>query len=216
MTTAAQARSTGPGRPLLVEPLTERRSSAGSMGNGPWSSTGGSFATTCSAAWPGRAELLTPIRSTNGCAPKAPGPDPAWYYVSTSYPVCKEVLRSRSFGVVPVDGSEDLVHQEGLDLSLLVLNPPDHTRIRRLAAPALTPPTDGGLRRNRRPGDHRTAGPGRAPTGIRPDGRVRRTIADRGDDPGWGCRTTRRGSADWGRPSARLWTGSGRSARPGP
>ena len=60
-------------------------------------------------------------------------------YVSTSYPVCKEALRSRNFGVVPADDSEDLVHQEGLDLSLLVLNPPDHTRIRRLAAPAFTP-----------------------------------------------------------------------------
>ena len=75
----------------------------------------------------------------------AAGPRARWcppgsaIYVSTSYPVCKEVLRSRSFGAVPADGSDDLVHQEGLDLSLLVLNPPDHTRIRRLAAPAFTP-----------------------------------------------------------------------------
>jgi cytochrome P450 len=60
-------------------------------------------------------------------------------YVTTSHPLCKDVLRSRNFGVVPADGTQDLVHDEALDLSLLILNPPDHTRIRRLAAPAFTP-----------------------------------------------------------------------------
>jgi cytochrome P450 len=60
-------------------------------------------------------------------------------YTTTSYPVCHEVLRSRHFGVTPNDGSEDIVHNEAMDLSLLQLNPPDHTRIRRLAAPAFTP-----------------------------------------------------------------------------
>ncbi len=59
-------------------------------------------------------------------------------YSTTSYRLCKEVLRSRSFGVTPLDGSIDAAHQN-LDLSLLTLNPPDHTRIRRLAAPAFTP-----------------------------------------------------------------------------
>ena len=49
------------------------------------------------------------------------------------------MLRSRNYGVSPADGGEDLVHQDLLDLSLLTLNPPDHTRIRRLAAPAFTP-----------------------------------------------------------------------------
>ena len=49
------------------------------------------------------------------------------------------MLRNRKFGVSPDDGSEDLANQAGLDLSLLELNPPDHTRIRRLAAPAFTP-----------------------------------------------------------------------------
>jgi cytochrome P450 len=53
--------------------------------------------------------------------------------------LCNEVLRSRKFGPRPDDGSEDLANQTGLDLSLLDLNPPDHTRIRRLAAPAFTP-----------------------------------------------------------------------------
>ena len=60
-------------------------------------------------------------------------------YTTTSHRVCNEVLRSRRFGVKPEDGSEDLANQAGLDLSLLELNPPDHSRIRRLAAPAFTP-----------------------------------------------------------------------------
>jgi cytochrome P450 len=60
-------------------------------------------------------------------------------YTTTSHALCNEVLRSRKFAVRPEDGSEDLANQAGLDLSLLELNPPDHTRIRRLAAPAFTP-----------------------------------------------------------------------------
>jgi cytochrome P450 len=60
-------------------------------------------------------------------------------YSTTSHRLCNEVLRSRKFGVSPDDGSEDLAHQVGMDLSLLELNPPDHSRIRRLAAPAFTP-----------------------------------------------------------------------------
>jgi cytochrome P450 len=59
-------------------------------------------------------------------------------YTTTSYPISHEVLRSRNFGVTPVDG-EDIAHNDLLDLSLLQLNPPDHTRLRRLAAPAFTP-----------------------------------------------------------------------------
>ena len=56
---------------------------------------------------------------------------------TTSHSICTEVLRSRAFGVTDPDAprpGEDL-----LDLSLLALNPPDHTRLRRLAAPAFTP-----------------------------------------------------------------------------
>ncbi|WP_205844047.1 cytochrome P450 [Nakamurella deserti] len=56
---------------------------------------------------------------------------------TTSHAVCQQVLRSRAFGVddpaAPRPGSDML------DLSLLALNPPDHTRLRRLAAPAFTP-----------------------------------------------------------------------------
>jgi cytochrome P450 len=60
-------------------------------------------------------------------------------YTTTSHRLCNEVLRSRRFAVRPEDGSENLANQAGLDLSLLELNPPDHTRIRRLTAPAFTP-----------------------------------------------------------------------------
>ena len=59
-------------------------------------------------------------------------------YSTTSHRLCNEVLRSRKFGVSAEDGSEDLTQQVGMDLSLLELNPPDHSRIRRLAAPAFT------------------------------------------------------------------------------
>jgi cytochrome P450 len=66
-------------------------------------------------------------------------PTPLGHYSTTSHRLCNEVLRNRRFGPTPDDGGQDLAHQAGLDLSLLELNPPDHTRIRRLAAPAFTP-----------------------------------------------------------------------------
>lgn len=58
---------------------------------------------------------------------------------TTSHPLCHQVLRSRTFGVTPLDGGA--VAEDGLefDLSLLSMNPPDHTRLRRLAAPSFSP-----------------------------------------------------------------------------
>jgi cytochrome P450 len=56
---------------------------------------------------------------------------------TTSYEVCQQVLRNRTFGVT--DPAAPRPGEELLDLSLLALNPPDHTRLRRLAAPAFTP-----------------------------------------------------------------------------
>src|SRR6478735_1071475 len=56
---------------------------------------------------------------------------------TTSYQVCQQVLRSRSFGVT--DPAAPRPGEDMLDLSLLAINPPDHTRLRRLAAPAFSP-----------------------------------------------------------------------------
>ncbi len=60
--------------------------------------------------------------------------------VSASHAVCTEVVRSRSFGTFDTEPSPgDPSPREMLDLSLVQLNPPEHTRLRRLAAPAFTP-----------------------------------------------------------------------------
>jgi cytochrome P450 len=56
---------------------------------------------------------------------------------TTSYELCQRVLRSRAFGVT--DPAAPRPGEDMLDLSLLAINPPEHTRLRRLAAPAFTP-----------------------------------------------------------------------------
>src|SRR5580698_10608863 len=51
-------------------------------------------------------------------------------WVTTSHRVCSAVLRDRRFGQTPADEVE---------ASFLTMNPPDHTRLRRIAAPAFSP-----------------------------------------------------------------------------
>jgi cytochrome P450 len=51
-------------------------------------------------------------------------------WATASHRVCNAVLRDRRFGVV---------QDEQLDLSFLGMNPPDHTRLRRMAQPAFSP-----------------------------------------------------------------------------
>jgi len=53
------------------------------------------------------------------------------HWVSTSHSVCESVLRDRRFAVRPEDTEPG---QAGM--SFLSMNPPDHTRLRRLAMPA--------------------------------------------------------------------------------
>lgn len=53
-------------------------------------------------------------------------------WATASHRVCNAVLRDRKFGVV---------QDEQLDLSFLGMNPPDHTRLRRLAQPMFSPKT---------------------------------------------------------------------------
>jgi P450-derived glycosyltransferase activator len=61
-------------------------------------------------------------------------------WVTPSHRVCGSVLRDRRFGVAPADGAEAADGgQDDLGLSFLQMNPPDHSRLRRLGQPAFSP-----------------------------------------------------------------------------
>lgn len=63
-------------------------------------------------------------------------------WVTVSHPVCDLVLRDRRFGVRPAGSTA----ADDFDLSFLDMNPPDHTRLRRLAQPAFSPKQMAGYR----------------------------------------------------------------------
>lgn len=58
-------------------------------------------------------------------------------YTTADHDICRQVLTSRSFGTVGRDDNSPFGRV--VDLSLLEMDPPDHTRVRRVAAPAFTP-----------------------------------------------------------------------------
>lgn len=67
-------------------------------------------------------------------------PTRSGHWASTSHRVCDAVLRNRDFGMRPADSSR--LPPLGLDLSrtrVLRVNPPNHTRLRRVAQPAFSP-----------------------------------------------------------------------------
>jgi cytochrome P450 len=91
---------------------------------------------------PGRADpypVYERIRASGTLVPTRLG-----NWLSTSHRVCDVVLRNRRFGV-RLDGGE-AAEPGDFDLSFLEMNPPDHTRLRRLAQPAFSPKAVTGYR----------------------------------------------------------------------
>ncbi len=73
-------------------------------------------------------------------------PTMAGNLATADHAICNAVLRSRRFGVRPEGAPSPAEAGEPSDLSFLDLNPPDHTRLRRLAAPAFGPKQIAGFR----------------------------------------------------------------------
>src|SRR5882672_9315968 len=92
---------------------------------------------------PGRVDPYTIYDQLRAVGPLAPTRLGNW--VSTSHRICNTVLRDRRFGVCSLDAGRARA-TEGFDLSFLDMNPPDHTRLRRLAQPAFSPKAMAGYR----------------------------------------------------------------------
>ena len=67
-------------------------------------------------------------------------------WVTTSHPVCNTVLRDRRFGVRSAELTVPDSPSDEFDMSFLDRDPPDHTRLRRLAQPAFSPKQVAGYR----------------------------------------------------------------------
>ncbi|WP_018654656.1 cytochrome P450 [Actinomadura flavalba] len=76
--------------------------------------------------------------------PRYPAPGglsrtPAGLWVTSSYAACEHVLRSPAFGHRTPDGQSWRSGAQGRTPSFLIMDPPDHTRLRRLVSKAFTP-----------------------------------------------------------------------------
>ncbi|MFI5493760.1 cytochrome P450 [Actinoplanes sp. NPDC051859] len=67
------------------------------------------------------------------------GPTRLGHWVATTHALCDSVLRDRRFGVRSAELTVPTPPADGFDMSFLDRDPPDHTRLRRLAQPAFTP-----------------------------------------------------------------------------
>jgi P450-derived glycosyltransferase activator len=67
-------------------------------------------------------------------------------YATASHAVCNAVLRDRRFGVRAAELTGRAVPDQQVDMSFLDKDPPDHTRLRRLAQPAFSPRQMAGYR----------------------------------------------------------------------
>ncbi|OJF13159.1 cytochrome P450 [Couchioplanes caeruleus] len=67
------------------------------------------------------------------------GPTRLGHWVTTSHALCDSVLRDRRFGVRSAELTVPTPPTDGFDMSFLDRDPPDHTRLRRLAQPAFAP-----------------------------------------------------------------------------
>ena len=68
------------------------------------------------------------------------------HWVTPSHRLCNAVLRDRRFGVNSAEISGSATAGDEFDMSFLDRDPPDHTRLRRLAQPAFSPKQMAGYR----------------------------------------------------------------------
>jgi P450-derived glycosyltransferase activator len=74
------------------------------------------------------------------------GPTRIGNWVTTSHALCNTVLRDRRFGVRAAELTAAPNTADEFDMSFLDMDPPDHTRLRRLAQPAFSPKQMAGYR----------------------------------------------------------------------
>jgi P450-derived glycosyltransferase activator len=91
---------------------------------------------------PGRRDPYAVYERMRAAGPMNPTRLGNW--ATTSHAICNRVLRDRRFGVQPEDWTPG--QDAEFDMSFLERNPPDHTRLRRVASAAFTPRQIAGYR----------------------------------------------------------------------